>query len=605
MSARSLNIEIDLKKGSSLDDLHKLNKKMYEAKTGGKDMTHQMEIAERQMMHFANTTGVTNSQMEHMIATARKDIHLEKEMKAAAKAAGLTEDELKLINVQLRHMKTNGSEANDKMTMMKKIVGSMAALGVGAMLFGGAKASLETFGKFEKYEKVLTTTLQSAKKAALAMADIEKFAQSTPFSVDALTDSYIKLTNRGMQPTMIEMQRYGDIAASQGKSFDQFSEALMDATTGEFERLKEFGMQGSKMGNQVSLSFKGVQKTVANTPEAIKGALLAFGEMKGVTGMMSEMMDTYEGKMSNLGDEFDQIKKEAGGFLYGVLKPILNAFTDGEKGVNRLKWALLFLGSVALASLITYYQLYTIASIKAAIGTALAWAPVLVPILIITGALIGLFLLMEDIYGWVTGTKNSVFGAWFGDFDTIWPRIKAWFASAGQWLKDTAMKYGKYIIMALFPITALYFFRNEIISFFKGIGSAISGVFSDIWESISRGFSSLVSKIPLINKFVGTTAVNTPAQQIEHRAKGGPVYAGIPFVGVEEGAEVFTPKRDGYVTPNHKLGGKSSNINITISIDARGASSSDAKSIAQKAKDAIVSAIPAIRAQLGLEDSFA
>jgi len=145
---------------------------------------------------------------------------------------------------------------------MRQVASAVAGIGLGAMIFSAGQASLETFGKFQKYEKVLQTTLGTEQAMKAAMQDIQSFAASTPYSVDQLTDSYIKLTNRGMQPTMEEMQRYGDIAASQGKSFDQFTEAVLDAASGEFERMKEFGIQASKQGNKVMLSFKGVQKTV-------------------------------------------------------------------------------------------------------------------------------------------------------------------------------------------------------------------------------------------------------------------------------------------------------------------------------------------------------
>jgi hypothetical protein len=85
-------------------------------------------------------------------------------------------------------------------------------------------------------------------------------------------------------PRTAELQKLADVAASQGKSFDQLTEAVLDAGPGEFERLKEFGIQASKGGDQVSFSFKGATKTVENTPMAINAALVGFGELNGVMG---------------------------------------------------------------------------------------------------------------------------------------------------------------------------------------------------------------------------------------------------------------------------------------------------------------------------------
>ena len=61
-----------------------------------------------------------------------------------------------------------------------------------------------------------------------------------------MTQSYITLANRGIKPTKEEIIKLGDLASSQGKDFNQLAEAMLDAQTGEFERLKEFGIKASK-----------------------------------------------------------------------------------------------------------------------------------------------------------------------------------------------------------------------------------------------------------------------------------------------------------------------------------------------------------------------
>lgn len=208
------------------------------------------------------------------------------------------------------------------------------AKAAGAAILDFGMEVFEITAKFEKYEAVLKNAIGTQEGAAAAMADIKKFAAETPFSVDELTESYIKYVNRGLTPTMEEMTKLGDIASSQGKSFDQLTEAVLDATTGEFERLKEFGIQASKSGNEVELSFKGVQQTVANTPEAIKGALLAFGELEGVQGSMAAISETLEGRVSNLGDNFDALKLTIG----EGLKPVFGAIIDVMNwGIDVLK----------------------------------------------------------------------------------------------------------------------------------------------------------------------------------------------------------------------------------------------------------------------------
>lgn len=194
-------------------------------------------------------------------------------------------------------------------------------------LIGG---TIEATGRFERFGAVLSNTL-GAEQARKALEDINTFAATTPFQVDELTDSYLKLANRGLTPTLEQMTLLGDLAASQGKSFEQLTEAVLDATTGEFERLKEFGIKASKEGDRVTIAFKGMQQTIANTPEAIQQALLGFGELEGVAGGMAAISNTLEGQLSNLQDRFTKLQVTLGtafrksiGSGIGVINALLN-----------------------------------------------------------------------------------------------------------------------------------------------------------------------------------------------------------------------------------------------------------------------------------------
>lgn len=60
---------------------------------------------------------------------------------------------------------------------------------------------------------------------------LKEVSSQTPFELDRLTDSYIKLVNRGFKPTKEEITNLGDLASSLGKDFDMLVEALLDAQT--------------------------------------------------------------------------------------------------------------------------------------------------------------------------------------------------------------------------------------------------------------------------------------------------------------------------------------------------------------------------------------
>lgn len=212
-------------------------------------------------------------------------------------------------------------KANGSQNKFNKGVAALGTIVSAGAFLGLAKGASDTAAQFEKYQAVLTNTLGSQEAATESMTMIKEIAASTPFSVNELTGSFIKLANRGIIPTKQEIILLGDIAASQGKSFDQLTEAMLDAMTGEFERMKEFGIKGSKAGDKVSLSFKNVTKTVDNTEEAIKKAVLQFGKMDGVAGGMEAISKTTAGAMSNLGDATDTFKNSLGMMINDGLRP--------------------------------------------------------------------------------------------------------------------------------------------------------------------------------------------------------------------------------------------------------------------------------------------
>lgn len=234
---------------------------------------------------------------------------------------------LKQAQADMAKMSGRAEATTGTMNALRNAVG---AIGIAA--FG--KSVVDITARFEKYNAVLKNSLGTQEDAAKAMELIQNFASKTPFSVDELIASYIKFINRGLKPTKEELTALGDIASSQGKSFDQLTEAILDATQGEFERLKEFGIRASSAGDQVQLAFKGVNLEVAKTPEAINEALIQLGKMEGVAGSMAAISDTLEGQISNLGDSFDSLQVTLGQALAPIMKTVISILANMIQGTT-------------------------------------------------------------------------------------------------------------------------------------------------------------------------------------------------------------------------------------------------------------------------------
>ena len=253
-------------------------------------------------------------------------------------------DETRKLNDQLKKTGQEGSESAKKVGNEMNNITSLAKSGAGLLAGFFAVSSIQAFGKsvfnvtaeFEKMQAVLKNTLGSNSAAMLSMETIKNFAKTTPFSVQELTASFVKLANQGFKPNIDQMKRLGDLASSTGKTFDQLTEAIIDAQVGEFERLKEFGVRAQKQGDLVKFTFKGVETQTQFTNQAIREYILSLGDLNGVSGASAAISETLGGKVNNLGDAWDNFLNKIGTLLKPVLTEALTVTAEFMDGINNL-----------------------------------------------------------------------------------------------------------------------------------------------------------------------------------------------------------------------------------------------------------------------------
>lgn len=176
----------------------------------------------------------------------------------------------------------------------------LTVLGGGLTTIGGL--SLKTAADFEKMGVALETALGGDKQAAKeAQEQITAFAAKTPFQLNEVMGAFIKLKNMGLDPSEEALTSYGDTASAMGKSLNDMVEAVADAATGEFERLKEFGIRSSVEGDRVKFTFKGVTTEVGKNAEEIEDYLIKLGQTN-FAGGMEKQSRTLGGLFSTLQD---------------------------------------------------------------------------------------------------------------------------------------------------------------------------------------------------------------------------------------------------------------------------------------------------------------
>lgn len=244
--------------------------------------------------------------------------------------------------------------------------GTMSLASKAAGLFGAALGAAGVAGELIKVQRQfdvlnasLVTVTGSAANARGAFEWIQRFAATTPYQLEEVTSAFIKMKAMGLDASEESLRSYGNTASAMGKSLNQMIEAVADAATGEFERLKEFGIRAQKEGENVSLTFRGVTTTIGNSSREITEYLRRIGE-EDFAGAMNERIKTLDGSVSNLADSYNKLLLtiSQGGFGQAVSKEVsglsseLNAISDAMEASAKRGKALLCSWQLALASLL-------------------------------------------------------------------------------------------------------------------------------------------------------------------------------------------------------------------------------------------------------------
>lgn len=275
-------------------------------------------------------------------------------------AADRAEAGAKKVTTATGAMNASMRQAESAYAALTKV---MAVVGIGAIAADIARVNAE----FQSLTASLKVATGSMAGASAAMADIRKFAAETPFALSQSVEAFIKLKNLGLTPSIEAMRSYGNTASSMGKDLMQMVEAVADAATGEFERLKEFGIKASKSGENVAFTFQGVTTTVKATGSEIERYLTALGNTK-FAGAMAEQMGTLSGQFSNARDQLDALYVSIG--QLGANNILVKAMELAGEAIkftsDNLETIVRLLGAGAVA-----FGTYTVATVAATAATTL------------------------------------------------------------------------------------------------------------------------------------------------------------------------------------------------------------------------------------------
>lgn len=251
---------------------------------------------------------------------------------------------------ELQRLERQGATTERGIAGLTSGFGKLASAAAGLASISAAMNKLvSTARQFDQLNAGLLTMTGSSENAAIAFAELEKFAAKTPYTLDQSVQGFTKLVALGLNPSQRAMESYGNTAAAMGKDLSQMIEAVADAATGEFERLKEFGIKSKQQGDRVSFTFQGVTTTVGKNAAEIEGYLQSLGENQ-FAGAMANRMNTLDGALSNLQDSWDglfrSISSQGAGqeieqgvrVAIGALDELTAMISSGELTANIKAW---------------------------------------------------------------------------------------------------------------------------------------------------------------------------------------------------------------------------------------------------------------------------
>ncbi|MEZ5709730.1 MAG: tape measure protein [Blastomonas sp.] len=241
-----------------------------------------------------------------------------------------------------------------------KWAGAAATAAGGFALFD----MFRTASQFEQFQIMLENMEGSAAKAKRSMAWVREFAEKTPYELADVMQAFVQLKAYGIDPMDGSLRSLGDGAAGMAKPLMQAVEALADAQTGEFERLKEFGIRARTEGDKVTFTFlrngKEISRQVRKNAADMKNAIVGIMAER-FDGMMDRQSRTFAGMISNMKDQwskFQMMVADAGIFdkvkaqLERLLQKVAQLAEDGtlerwavqisKRLENAFEWAVEF-----------------------------------------------------------------------------------------------------------------------------------------------------------------------------------------------------------------------------------------------------------------------
>lgn len=383
------------------------------------------------------------------------------------------------------------TNAVDAAASMNPLGGSIMALGsgavagatlaVGAAIVGVGAAALSAGAKVESYKASLTTVVGDADRAGVAFQALARFAQDTPFSLDQAIEGFVKLKALGLTPSEAALTSYGNTAAAMGKDLNQMIEAVADASTGEFERLKEFGIKSKQEGDKVKFTFQGVTTEVSKNAADIEKYLQGIGNNQ-FAGAMERQTATLAGAWAGLTDQIFLAFAAIGeGDFSKSIADIVNGLTTGLasatpmlQGIGSVFGGIVDIASELVSGIISVFDAFSGGDESLTLLQTLSLT----------------FNLVGEAASVVATLIGEYFGALSSVISTVVSTVQSLFGGLWDWLGLSSIQSTQTMGQAFMGILrAVRVVALDIPKLFRAAFASVTGIFQEIGGRIASFLS--------------------------------------------------------------------------------------------------------------------
>ncbi|MTI65168.1 MAG: hypothetical protein FH753_01010 [Firmicutes bacterium] len=249
---------------------------------------------------MARTIGVLLKMKDQMTAPAKKATKSVKNMKREVKK---TRNSIKRFTRDAKKRMANLAK-----TTIKSTTAIATALGALALKSGFQQAM-----DLQGFRQQLITATKDTQKATKLMKKSIQFANSTPFETGSVVEATAKMEAYGLN-SQKWLKDIADMAGATNKDIMQATEAMADATMGEWERMKEFGIRkdqilaesAKKYGKGVVFDAKGHMLDQAKAMTVLQEIMKkkfkggAKAQAKTMRGMWSTVTGITKSSLANI-----------------------------------------------------------------------------------------------------------------------------------------------------------------------------------------------------------------------------------------------------------------------------------------------------------------